>query len=265
MPETPKPSRSAPLNPLQSAVFDASANEPLREVRFAGGLSVLAILFFALVSTAFLVLEAYTLWRDLDGELYRRGLYTLQLIRIGLYVIAAVWFLRWTWLCSANAKRIAPSNPELNPASAVGAYFMPLVNLFAPYQQLVEIVEVTEKRLARFDIKPLVRPWWLAWWGMNAIWVLSSDFRVPVAMVGELLLTVLASSWAIRLVSRLGRAQSEILPPFEVVSAAPKPKPKREQVRRPSKPGYAAAKPLSPLPQRTPQAAQKPPPSSDPP
>lgn len=250
MPETPINPQPSPLNPLQSAVLDASANDPLREVRFAGGLAMLAIFSFALVTTGFLLFEGWMFWRGLEGELHRRGLYTLQLIRIGLYVIAGIWFLRWTWLCSSNAKRIAPSNPELNPATAVGAYFMPLVNLFAPYQQLVEIVEVTEKRLAQFDIKPLIRPWWLAWWGMNAVWILSSDFHVPAVMVCQLLLTGFASLWAIRLISKLSQAQSEIRPPFEVVIAAPKPKPKREQGRRNTKPAFAAAKPSGALPQR---------------
>lgn len=260
MPETPKTPEPAKLNPLQAAMFDASANEPLRDVRFFGGMAGLSIGWFALVTTAFLLFEGWTLWSGSDGDLHRRGLYTLQLVRIGLYVISAVWFLRWTWLCAANAKRIAPSNPELNPTTAVGAYFMPLVNLFAPYQQLVEIVEVVEKRLAQFDIKPLVRPWWLAWWGMNAVWVLSSDFRVPVVMAGELLLTGFSSLWVIRLISKLSKAQSEIRPPFEVVSTAPRPKPKREQVRRNSKPAYTAAKPSSALPLRA-SVPKSPPPS----
>src|SRR6476660_10246237 len=98
MPESPNAPQPARLNPLQSAVLDASANEPLREVGFAGGLAVLAIISFALVTSAFLLLEGWMLVHPLEDELYRRGLHTLQLVRIGLYVIAAVWFLRWTWL-----------------------------------------------------------------------------------------------------------------------------------------------------------------------
>lgn len=263
MPENPKPPESAKLNPLQAAMFDASANEPLRDVRFDGKLAMLAIGWFALVTSAFLLFEGWTLWSGLDGELHRRALHTLQLIRVGLYVIAAVWFLRWTWLCAANAKRISPSNPELNPTTAVGAYFMPLVNLFVPYQQLVEIVEVTEKRLAQFDLKPLVRPWWLAWWGMNAVWVLGSDFRVPGVMAGELLLTGFSSLWVIRLISKLSRAQSEIRPPFEVVIRPPKPRPKREDLRRNSKPAYTASKPSSALPQRASVPKSPPPPNAE--
>lgn len=263
MPETPKTPEPAKLNPLQAAMFDASANEPLRDVRFAGGMATLVISTFALVTTAFILFEGWTFWSGLDGEFHRRALHTLQVIRTGLYVIAAVWFLRWTWLCAANAKRIAPSNPELNPTTAVGAYFMPLVNLFAPYQQLVEIVEVAENRLAQFDIKPLVRPWWLAWWGMNAVWVLGGDFRVPGVMAGELLLTVFSSLWVIRLISKLSKAQSEIRPPFEVVVKAPRPKPKREQVRRNSKPAYTAAKPSSALPQRASAPKSPTPPQAD--
>lgn len=265
MPESQPASPARALNPLQSAVFEATSNEPLRDVSFAGRLGIVAILSFALVSIGFILLEGWSNWKDLDGDLIRRGLHTLSIIRIVLYLIAAIWFLRWTFICATNAKRIAPHNPDINPATAVGSFFIPILNLFGPYQQVLEIVEVTEKRLAQFDIKPLVRPWWLAWWGMNAIWVLGSEIRTPAVMAAELLLTLSASSWSIRLMAKLSQAQSEIRPPFEVIHAAPKPKPKREQVRRPAKPGYAAAKPSSPVPQRTPSAAQKPPPSSNPP
>ena len=259
MPDSQPSSTPPPFNPLQAAVMDASANEPLHEVRFAGWLSILAILLFGLVSTAFLALEGWSEWRKLDTELICRGLYTLQTIRVVLYVVAALWFLRWTYLCALNAKRIAPSNPDINPATAVGSYFVPVLNLFGPFQQLEEIVEVTEKRLAQFDMKPLLRPWWLAWWGMNVIWFLGTDFHVPLVTVGELLLTGAATLWAIRIIAKLSRAQSEILPPFEVVRSAPKPKPKREQIRRPAKPAYDAAKPSSPLPQRAPAPGSKPP------
>ena len=115
-----------------------------------------------------------------------------------------------------------------------------------------QFVEVTEKKLSRNDITPLVRPWWLAWWGMNAVWLLGGEIRTPAVMIGEWLLVLAATSGAIRLISRLSGAQSLIQPPFEVVHLAPKPKPKREQVRRPSKPGHAAARPSTPLPQRKP-------------
>jgi hypothetical protein len=265
MPDSQSSTPVAPLNPLQSAMLEAESNVPLREVRFAGWLGMMAIFAYALASIGFVALEGWSMWRELDGDLIRRGLHTLSLIRIVLYLIGAGWFLRWTFLCSANAKRIAPHNPDLNPPTAVGSYFIPLLNLFGPYQQMLEIVEVTQKRLARFDILPLVRPWWIAWWGMNVVWVLGSEIRTPAVMVGELLLTVAASSWSIRLISKLSHAQSEIEPPFEVVFAAPKPKPKREQVRRPSKPGYAAAKPSTPLPQRRAAVSPKAPESSDPP
>jgi hypothetical protein len=265
MPESQPASPARALNPLQSALLEASSNEPLRDVSFAGRLGIMAILSFSLVSIGFILMEGWSNWKDLDGDLIRRGLHTLSIIRIGLYLIAAIWFLRWTFLCAANAKRIAPQNPDINPATAVGSFFIPILNFITPYQQILGIVEVTEKRLAQFDIKPLVRPWWLAWWGMNAVWVLGSEIRTPAVMAAELLLTLSASSWSIRLISKLSQAQSEIRPPFEVIHVAPRPKPKREQVRKPSKPGYAAAKPASPLPQRTPPSAQKPPTSSDPP
>lgn len=258
MPDTPPPPPPAPLNPLQSVVLDASANEPLREVRFPGTLSILAILSYGLVSAAFLLMEG---WMNLSGredDLLRRALFTLQIVRVILYVIAAIWFLRWTWLCAANARRIAPSNPDINPATAIGSYFVPLLNLFAPYQQLVEITEVTEKRLARFDLKPLLRPWWLAWWGMNAMWFLDADFHVPSVIAGELLLVIFASAFAIRLVAKLSGAQSEIRPPFEVVRAKPRPPPKREQ-RQYKKPAIEAAKPSADLPRRTPGAGPRPP------
>jgi Domain of unknown function (DUF4328) len=250
MPESLNHPRPTPLNPLQSVVLDSSANQPLRGVGYSGGLAILAILAFALASAAFILLKGWTLYYDLDDELFRRGLYTLQIIRAVLYIITAIWFLRWTWLCAANAKHISPSNPDIHPPSAVGSYFVPFLNFFGPYQQLREIVATIEKRLDRSDITPLIRPWWLAWWGMNAVYFLSSEIRSPIVMVGEFLLTFCATTWLIRLISRLNHAQSEILPPFEVVHTTPKPKPKHQQVRSTTKPAYTAAKPSVALPQR---------------
>lgn len=262
MPDSQPSTPVAPLNPLQSAMLEAESNVPLRDVRFAGLLGILAIFSCALASTGFLALECWAGLKELDGDLIRRGLHTLSIIRIILYAISAGWFLRWTYLCAANANRIAPHNPDIHPATAVSSYFIPILNLFGPYQQMLEIVEVTEKRLSRHDISPLVRPWWLAWWGMNAVWILGGGIRTPAVMIGEWLLVLAASSGAIRLISRLSGAQSLIQPPFEVVHLAPKPKPKREQVRRPSRPGYAAARPSTPLPQRKPAST---PPADAPP
>tara|TARA_R110002111_G_scaffold262504_1_gene338914 strand:- start:89211 stop:89873 length:663 start_codon:yes stop_codon:yes gene_type:complete len=75
-------------------------------------------------------------------------------------VFTAVIFCMWTYRMSRNAHSIKDNNLQYTPGWAVGYYFIPIVNLWKPYQALKESYEAFTDRINDTMVLPL---WWGAW------------------------------------------------------------------------------------------------------
>jgi hypothetical protein len=97
-----------------------------------------------------------------------------QVVRIGdfvLFLITAVLFLTWVYRTCDNARRLGAVDMDQSPGWAVGSFFVPLINLLAPYYVMRDIwnasSDPTNWRSMRGN--PIVRCWWIIYLASNAL------------------------------------------------------------------------------------------------
>jgi len=86
-----------------------------------------------------------------------------------IFVVAGILILRWIFLVGRNAARLAGTQMHYSPTAAVGWYFIPVANLWKPYQAMKEIWTTSASCGGRREsLKP---PFYLnAWW---SLWLMS--------------------------------------------------------------------------------------------
>ena len=98
------------------------------------------------------------------------------------FLSTAILFGRWIFLSNQNARALGAKNMEFSPGWSVGWYFVPVLNLWRPYQAMKEIFRVShlgfgneqvDRILAPVtsDIKipGVVRSWWALWVVSNVL------------------------------------------------------------------------------------------------
>lgn len=80
-----------------------------------------------------------------------------------LFIVTAVFFGSWIYRISSNAHSFTSSNQRHSPGWAVGYYFIPIVNLWRPYQALRDAYEAFLD-LSKDNKDNIIFPlWWFAW------------------------------------------------------------------------------------------------------
>lgn len=120
----------------------------------------------------------YGLLTDLDNQVFashaqaldaatanamRQG--TVGLLQIGLFIALIVMIGRWIYFANRNANALTAENLRYSPAWAVGCYFVPIVNLWKPYQAMKEIWQASAVPDAWQTARvPAVLHWWWLFW-----------------------------------------------------------------------------------------------------
>jgi hypothetical protein len=144
-----------------------------------------------------------------------------DLLTFGALVVLIVCFVvvgRWIYLTNANAHAFGTGEMSITPGWAVGWFFVPIANLFKPYEGVKETWQVSHNQagLVEQAESPIVRLWW-GLWIVNGIagWVffqLGGAAEVPLEgayyldLIGTLL-NVALSLVLIRLMRQLALAQ----------------------------------------------------------
>lgn len=84
----------------------------------------------------------------------------LFLLRVPTYIACTVCFLMWTHRANTNAAALVGHPLEISPGWSVGWYFIPIANLFKPYQAMKEIWIASSRD---DDSTGLVSLWWSLW------------------------------------------------------------------------------------------------------
>ncbi len=116
-------------------------------------------------------------------------------LRIAIFLVTALIFLRWTYLSNRNARILGATDMEFTPGWAVGWYFVPIAFLWKPYQALKEIFKASHPDYAE-DWRQAPHPGILPlWW---TLWILSTFVDQAVfrtALRAETIDYLLVSSW----------------------------------------------------------------------
>ncbi len=84
----------------------------------------------------------------------------LGFVRFGLAIATGITFLRWIYRTNNNLRALSGDFMEFTPGWSVGWYFVPIANLWKPYQAMKEIWEVSH-RDNQADSQSILTVWWM--------------------------------------------------------------------------------------------------------
>jgi hypothetical protein len=90
-------------------------------------------------------------------------------IQLPLAIFLGITFLRWIYRANANLHALSSQPMTFTPGWSVGWYFIPIMNLFKPYQSMKEIWHVAHGTSEHDDVDPILAWWWILWLGSQFI------------------------------------------------------------------------------------------------
>ena len=91
------------------------------------------------------------------------------------YIATVVAFLFWQHRASSNLKALDVESQRFSPGCGVVWWFIPIMNLFRPYQVMKEIWRESYPSKAYDPVSPLLGPWWAIF--LVSGWVGNISFR----------------------------------------------------------------------------------------
>ncbi len=85
--------------------------------------------------------------------------------QVAVYTLAVIFVARWIYFSSKNVRLLGARHLTIRPGWAVGWYFVPIANLWKPYQAMKEIWQASAdpldwQRQGRSSLLPI---WWALW------------------------------------------------------------------------------------------------------
>ena len=144
---------------------------------------------------------------------------------IAFQLAATVLFIVWLWRVRSNAEFLCRAVHRRGRGWVVGAWFVPVINLWWPKQIVDDVVAASDPRTHPFtpnlnEIRPtrVVLWWWLSWLAANVVGIAGACVEpypdAPnsgTALAAVILFTlaaVLTAVAAVRLIERIGHNQS---------------------------------------------------------
>ncbi|MEK0336566.1 MAG: DUF4328 domain-containing protein [Nitrosopumilus sp.] len=95
----------------------------------------------------------------------------IGLLYLVAFVVTGIAFLKWIYRANSNCRGFDAQGMEFTPGWSIGWYFIPIANLWKPYQAMKEIWKVSKNpsNWQNETGSPLLGWWW-------ALWLLSGFF-----------------------------------------------------------------------------------------
>lgn len=149
-----------------------------------------------------------------------------------LFVITAIVFGRWIYRAHKNLPELGVRHPHFTPGWAVGCFFVPIVNLWAPYQAMRDLAKGSRspRQWELEDTPVLIVIWWILWllveFTSNAVFQMSARAHSLQALQEATVLRIVSGTLAVPqyflaryIVRRVWRDQSETFAQMGNVSA----------------------------------------------
>src|SRR5262245_23012303 len=94
----------------------------------------------------------------------------LGLATVAVYIATVIAFLMWLYRSSNNVAAFG-QRTQHSSGWAVGSFFVPIMNLFVPYQAAKDIWQKSEPVAQSFTFAVTVPAFFAAWWGF---WIASN-------------------------------------------------------------------------------------------
>ena len=119
----------------------------------------------------------------------------LGLPQILVYIVTGVVFLMWIYRAHKNARGLGAQGMEFTAGWCVGWYFVPIFNLWKPYQAMKEIWQASKNPGAwRTQVAPsLLAAWWSFWIIDNILGNVSFRLALRAESPDELMASAIVS------------------------------------------------------------------------
>ena len=99
----------------------------------------------------------------------RQGI--VGIIQTVIFVISGILILKWIYRSNYNARQLGASGMKFTPGWSIGWYFIPIANLWKPYQAMKEIWKASSspQNWSSQSVSSLLPLWWF-------FWIMSSIF-----------------------------------------------------------------------------------------
>ena len=125
------------------------------------GVHILWIVF-SLMQLKLLSQEHFSMQNAAANDLRGREVAVLQVL---LYIVTAVVFGRWIYLAHRNLLSLGARYLQFRPGWAIGSFFVPIINLWAPYQAMRDLAKASRSpsHWELEDTPPVIIIWWVLW------------------------------------------------------------------------------------------------------
>ncbi|MEU0411267.1 DUF4328 domain-containing protein [Streptomyces griseorubiginosus] len=127
------------------------------------------------------------------ASLHRSG--SVSMIFFDLMALAIVLFLVWLARSRSTVQQLSPEAPVPSRGWTIGAWFIPVVNLFVPRRLVLDIGRASSPSWERKRGTTLVNLWWAAWVAHAAVLLVAGRVApgsMAVLVVAEALMLAAA-------------------------------------------------------------------------
>ncbi|MDQ2076382.1 DUF4328 domain-containing protein [Marinimicrobium sp. ABcell2] len=95
----------------------------------------------------------------------------VAIVQLAIFIVAGVLTLMWIYRANYNARQLGASGMEFTPGWSIGWYFIPLANLWMPYQAMREIWKASRnpQDWRGATVSPLLPWWWFFWIALGVL------------------------------------------------------------------------------------------------
>ncbi|WP_372883024.1 DUF4328 domain-containing protein [Psychromonas sp.] len=117
------------------------------------------------------------------GELSIQLLQSTGIASLIAFIASAVLILKWIYRANSNLRQLGAENLSYTPAWSIAYYFIPMFNLWKPYQAMKEIwlASSNPEQWSTGKASVILPAWWTLWLASNilnqSIFRLSADAR----------------------------------------------------------------------------------------
>lgn len=111
------------------------------------------------------------------------------LLQTGALVVTSIFFLKWVARSNRNARHFGATDLSFSPNMAAGCYFIPVLNLWRPYQAMKENWQASRRPTSWREQPgtPILAAWWLLWLLNGAINQVALRMSVAAKGIDELI------------------------------------------------------------------------------
>lgn len=102
------------------------------------------------------------------------------IIQLVIFVISGILILKWIYRANFNAYQLNASEMKFSPGWSIGWYFIPIANLWKPYQAMKEIWQTSKnpQDWKNQGVSSLL-PWWWFFWIVSSM-LGQASFRMSM-------------------------------------------------------------------------------------